>query len=152
MSARRAGGLLLGRAVCVRTGLAPSAAHHRHLRADVRASGRPAAAGGGADPAYPNQGGTSEILRFIRNSTKDGFLSDPILKGNKHLLSSGWGNNHAIEGVNGIERFYNQVLPTKYMQHFEIMSRTDDEVKFTDNLVGVREGANINYYKNCLNR
>lgn len=102
----------------------------------------------GADPAYPNQGGTSEILRFIRNSTKDGFLSDPILKGNKHLLSSGWGNNHAIEGVNGIERFYNQVLPTKYMQHFEIMSRTDDEVKFTDNLVGVREGANINYYKN----
>ena len=102
----------------------------------------------GADPAYPNKGGTSEILRFIRNSTKDGFLSDPILKGNKHLLSSGWGNNHAIEGVNGIERFYNQVLPTKYMQHFEIMSRTDDEVKFTDNLVGVREGANINYYKN----
>ena len=102
----------------------------------------------GADPAYPNQGGTSEILRFIRNSTKDGFLSDPILKGNKHLLSSGWGNNHAIEGVNGIERFYNQVLPTKYMQHFEIMSRTDDEVNFTDNLVGVREGANINYYKN----
>ena len=102
----------------------------------------------GADPAYPNEGGTSEILRFIRNSTKDGFLSDPILKGNKHLLSSGWGNNHAIEGVNGIERFYNQVLPTKYMQHFEIMSRTDDEVKFTDNLVGVREGANINYYKN----
>lgn len=101
----------------------------------------------GADPAYPNQGGTSEILRFIRNSTKDGFLSDPILKGNKHLLSSGWGNNHAIEGVNGIERFYNQVLPTKYMQHFEIMSRTDDEVKFTDNLVGVREGADINYYK-----
>ena len=52
MSARRAGGLLLGRAVCVRTGLAPSAAHHRHLRADVRASGRPADAGGGADPAY----------------------------------------------------------------------------------------------------
>ena len=101
----------------------------------------------GADPAYPNQGGTSEILRFIRNSTKDGFLSDPILKGNKHLLSNGWGNNHSIEGVNGIERFYNQVLPTKYMQHFEIMSRTDDEVKFNDNLVGVREGANINYYK-----
>ena len=101
----------------------------------------------GADPAYPNQGGTSEILRFIRNSTKDGFLSDPILKGNKHLLSNGWGNNHSIEGVNGIERFYNQVLPTKYMQHFEIMSRTDDEVKFTDNLVGVREGADINYYK-----
>ena len=33
------------------------------------------------------------------------------------------------------------------MQHFEIMSRTDDEVKFTDNLVGVREGADINYYK-----
>ncbi|MEN8078442.1 endo-alpha-N-acetylgalactosaminidase family protein [Clostridioides difficile] len=101
----------------------------------------------GADPAYPNQGGTSEILRFIRNSTKDGFLSDPILKGNKHLLSNGWGNNHSIEGVNGIERFYNQVLPTKYMQHFEIMSRTDDEVKFNDNLVGIREGANINYYK-----
>ncbi|MDZ7543704.1 hypothetical protein GNF83_21560, partial [Clostridium perfringens] len=57
----------------------------------------------GSDPAYPNKGGTSEILRFIRNSTKDGFLSNPLLKGSKHLLSNGWGNNHSIEGVSGVE-------------------------------------------------
>ena len=101
----------------------------------------------GSDPAYPNQGSTSEILRFIRNSTKDGFLSNPLLKGSKHLLSSGWGNNHSIEGTNGVERFYNQVLPTKYMQHFDIMKMTEDEVIFNEDLRAVREGANINYYK-----
>ena len=101
----------------------------------------------GSDPAYPNQGGTSDILRFIRNSTKDGFLSNPLLKGSKHLLSSGWGNNHSIEGVNGVERFYNQVLPTKYMQHFDIMKMTEDEVIFNEELRAVREGSDINYYK-----
>ena len=101
----------------------------------------------GADPAYPNEGGTSEILRFVRNSTKDGFLSNPLLKGNKHLLSNGWGNNHAIEGEKGMDTFYNQVLPTKYMQHFDIMKMTDDEVLFNEDLRAVREGADINYYK-----
>ena len=101
----------------------------------------------GADPAYPNKGGTSEILRFIKNDTKDGFLSDPLLKGNKHLLSGGWGTKHTIEGEYGTEVFYNQVLPTKYMQHFEIMSMTEDEVKFNEDLKAVREGADINYYK-----
>ncbi|GAA0069689.1 hypothetical protein UT300003_12120 [Clostridium sardiniense] len=102
----------------------------------------------GADPAYPNEGGTSQILRFIKNDTKDGFLSDPLLKGNKHLLSGGWGTKHTIEGEYGTEVFYNQVLPTKYMQHFEIMSMSKDEVKFNEGLRAVREGANINYYKN----
>ncbi|MBS5939619.1 endo-alpha-N-acetylgalactosaminidase family protein [Clostridium sp.] len=102
----------------------------------------------GSDPAYPNEGGTSDILRFIRNSTKDGFLSNPLLKGSKHLLSNGWGNNHSIEGVNGVERFYNQVLPTKYMQHFDIMKMTEDEVVFNEGLRAIREGSNINYYKN----
>ncbi|WP_459832070.1 endo-alpha-N-acetylgalactosaminidase family protein [Clostridium carnis] len=101
----------------------------------------------GADPAYPNKGGTSEILRFIRNSTKDGFLANPLLKGSKHLLSNGWGNNHAIEGEKGLYTFYNQVLPTKYMQHFDIMKMTDDEVIFNENLKAIREGADINYYK-----
>ncbi|MCE9655075.1 endo-alpha-N-acetylgalactosaminidase family protein [Clostridium celatum] len=101
----------------------------------------------GADPAYPNQGGTSEILRFVRNSTKDGFLSNSLLKGNKHLLANGWGNQHALEGTNGMDTFYNQVLPTKYMQHFDIMKMTDDEVLFNEDLRAVREGADINYYK-----
>ena len=102
----------------------------------------------GGDPAYPNKGNESKIMRFMKNDTQDSFLADPLVKGNKHLLSGGWGTRHDIEGEFGTEVFYNQVLPTKYLQHFKIMKMTDNEVLFEDGVKSVREGANINYYKN----
>ncbi|SHI71902.1 Carbohydrate binding domain-containing protein [Clostridium cavendishii DSM 21758] len=101
----------------------------------------------GGDPVYPNKGNASKIMRFIKNDTHDIFLSDPLLKGNKHLLAGGWGTKHCIEGEYGIDEFYNQVLPTKYMQHFKIMTMDDNEITFENNLRAVREGKNINYYK-----
>ena len=101
----------------------------------------------GADPAYPNKGGTSEILRFIANSHRDGFLPDELLKGNQHLKSGGWGTDHSIEGDGGIATFYNQTLPTKYMQHFEIMKMEENKITFNEGLVAVKEGTDYNYYK-----
>ena len=101
----------------------------------------------GADPAYPNKGGTSEILRFIANGFRDGFLPNPLLKGNQHLKSGGWGTDHSIEGDGGIATFYNQTLPTKYMQYFEIMKMEDDKVTFNEDFVAVKEGSDYNYYK-----
>ena len=101
----------------------------------------------GGDPAYPNKGNASTIMRFMKNDTQDSFLSDPLVKGNKHLLAGGWGTKHTIEGEYGTEVFYNQVLPTKYMQNFKIMTMNKDEVTFEKNLRAVREGENINYYK-----
>ena len=105
----------------------------------------------GGDPAYPNRGNESEIIRFIRNQEQDVFMSDDLLKGAKHALSGGWGTRHDIEGFYAIETFYNQTLPTKYMQHFEIMewkdNGTDGFVKFTDGLESKREDGAINMYK-----
>lgn len=101
----------------------------------------------GGDPAYPNKGNASKIMRFMKNDTQDSFLADPLLKGNKHLLSGGWGTKHDIEGAYGTEVFYNQVLPTKYLQHFPIIKMSDNEVLFENNVKAIREGANINYYR-----
>lgn len=101
----------------------------------------------GGDPAYPNKGNASKIMRFMKNDTQDSFLADPLLKGNKHLLSGGWGTRHSIEGEFGMDVFYNQVLPTKYLQHFPIMKMNDNEIIFENNVKAAREGENINYYR-----
>ena len=101
----------------------------------------------GGDPAYPNKGNASKIMRFMKNDTQDSFLADPLVKGNKHLLSGGWGTRHDIEGAYGTEVFYNQVLPTKYLQHFPIVKMEENEVLFENGVKSVREGANINYYR-----
>lgn len=101
----------------------------------------------GGDPAYPNKGNASKIMRFMKNGTQDTFLADPLLKGNKHLLSGGWGNRHDVEGEYAMDVFYNQVLPTKYLQHFDIMTMTDDEVSFENGVRAVYEGNDINYYR-----
>ncbi|MGG5460226.1 endo-alpha-N-acetylgalactosaminidase family protein [Clostridium sp. B9] len=101
----------------------------------------------GGDPAYPNKGNASKIMRFMKNGTQDTFLADPLLKGNKHMLSGGWGDRHNIEGKYAEEVFYNQILPTKYMQHFDIVDMSEDEINFENGLKAIREGENINYYR-----
>ncbi|WP_300351481.1 endo-alpha-N-acetylgalactosaminidase family protein [Clostridium sp.] len=102
----------------------------------------------GGDPAYPNKGNASKIMRFMKNDTQDSFLADSLVKGNKHLLSGGWGTRHDIEGDYGIGVFYNQVLPTKYLQHFPIIKMSENEVLFENGVKAVRENSNINYYRN----
>lgn len=102
----------------------------------------------GGDPAYPNKGNASTIMRFIKNDTQDSFLANPLLKGNKHLLSGGWGDRHDVEGEFGIRVFYNQVLPTKYLQHFPIIKMSDKEVLFENGVKSVDEGKDIKYYRN----
>ncbi|MGL5692979.1 MAG: endo-alpha-N-acetylgalactosaminidase family protein, partial [Peptostreptococcaceae bacterium] len=101
----------------------------------------------GGDPAYPNKGNASTIMRFIKNDTHDTFLANPLLKGNKHLLSGGWGDRHNIEGDYASGVFYNQVLPTKYLQHFPIMKMSDKEVLFENGVRSADEGSNINFYR-----
>ncbi|MGL4992248.1 MAG: endo-alpha-N-acetylgalactosaminidase family protein [Sarcina sp.] len=105
----------------------------------------------GGDPAYPNRGNESKLIRFIRNQEQDVYMADDLLKGAKHLLSGGWGNKHDIEGFYAIETFYNQILPTKYMQHFEILdwndNGTEGHVKFTGGLEVRREGKMLNMYQ-----
>ena len=105
----------------------------------------------GGDPAYPNRGNESKIIRFLRNQEQDVFMSDDLLKGGKHMLSGGWGTKHDVEGFYAVDTFYNQTLPSKYMQHFEIQEWEDDGtagfVKFNDGLESRREDGYINMYK-----
>lgn len=105
----------------------------------------------GGDPAYPNRGNESKIIRFLRNQEQDVFMSDDLLKGGKHMLSGGWGTKHDVEGFYAVDSFYNQTLPSKYMQHFEIQEWEDDGttgfVKFNDDLESRREDGKINMYK-----
>ena len=106
----------------------------------------------GGDPAYPNRGNESEMIRFIRNQEQDVFMSDDLLKGAKHSLSGGWGNSHDVEGFYAMGTFYNHTLPSKYMQHFEIQEWEDDGteggfVRFNNGLEVIRENGYNNMYQ-----
>ena len=94
----------------------------------------------GTDPGYPNQGNSSDIVRFIRNETLDGFLSVPLLKGNQQVGVGYWQQSEYFSSYNAATAaFFNHNLPTKYMQHFPIMKMTDDRIDFTNNVVVERK-------------
>lgn len=99
----------------------------------------------GTDPAYPNQGNGSKIMRFIKNTYQDTFLKDPLIKGNQQLLLGGWGNEVNLSG--SMEVFYNHVLVSKYLQHFPIMKMEENKVTFDQGVCSVREDNKVNIYK-----
>jgi len=90
----------------------------------------------GTDPGYPNQGNSSQIIRFLRNDVVDGFLSTPLLKGNKQVGVGYWQSSSLFSSYKETTAaFFNQNLPTKYMQHFPIIKMTNDRVDFENNVV-----------------
>ena len=103
----------------------------------------------GTDPGYPNQGNTSKIMRFLRNDTMDGFLSDPLLKGNKQVGVGYWQNNPAFyDYKKTTEAFFEHNLPTKYMQYFQIIKMANDRVDFTNNVsVGRQQDGKVHLTK-----
>ncbi|MPQ43130.1 endo-alpha-N-acetylgalactosaminidase family protein [Clostridium tarantellae] len=105
----------------------------------------------GSDPSYTNEANKSKIVRFIRNGEQDAYLADDLLKASKHVFPSGWIEKHDLEGPHVIDMIYNQNLPSKYMQHFDIMEWVDDGtngfVKFNNGLISKRENGNINIYQ-----
>jgi len=104
----------------------------------------------GTDPGYPNQGNSSKIMRFLRNDTMDGFLSDPVLKGNKQVGVGYWQNNPAFyDYKKTTEAFFEHNLPTKYMQYFQIIKMdAGGWVYFTDNVIaGLRQDGKVHLMK-----
>jgi len=94
----------------------------------------------GTDPGYPNQGNSSKIIRFLRNQDLDGFLSSPLLKGNKQVGVGYWQNNPYFYSYKSTTAaFFNHNLPTKYMQHFPIMKMTNDRIDFGGGVAVQRE-------------
>lgn len=90
----------------------------------------------GTDPGYPNQGNSSQIIRFVRNHVLDGFLTTPLLKGNKQVGVGYWQSNSAFNSYKDTTAaFFNHNLPTKYMQYFPITKMTENRVEFESNVV-----------------
>ena len=81
--------------------------------------------GTGADKAKYN----SEVLRFIFNGYKDCFLPDyphfggvanaPLLGGSPMVGFEGW--QKEADYARAIENIFNQVLPFKFLQHYDVM-------------------------------
>ncbi|WP_440961867.1 endo-alpha-N-acetylgalactosaminidase family protein [Paenibacillus nitricinens] len=94
----------------------------------------------GTDPGYPNQGDDSKVTRFLRNQSLDGFLTTPLLKGNKQVGVGYWQNSAPFYSYQSTSAaFFNHNLPTKYMQHFPIIKMTDNRIDFAEKVVVERK-------------
>lgn len=61
----------------------------------------------------------SRLVRFLKNHTSDTFQQHPLLKGARQHGIGGWENNYNFNST--VAAFYQDNLPTKYMQHFPIL-------------------------------
>lgn len=99
----------------------------------------------GIDPYYPSsKGAKSMIYRFLYNGFKDSFNPDPLLKGLQMPGVGTWQNQTNL--FEGIALFYNQNLPTKYMQASSIVKLTDNRIDFENGSYVVRESEQIKLY------
>ncbi|MFV0379274.1 MAG: endo-alpha-N-acetylgalactosaminidase family protein [Anaerorhabdus sp.] len=90
----------------------------------------------GPDLGYPNKGNGSLVYRMVKND-QDIFVGNALFKGQKIAVVSTWGNSKPdIE--QGIFVFFNEVLPTKYMQHYGVMKVATDEINFEKDLTSKR--------------
>ncbi|MFD2024857.1 endo-alpha-N-acetylgalactosaminidase family protein [Promicromonospora aerolata] len=95
-----------------------------------------------ADESYggsSNKGLNSQIARFIRNAEKDTWNPHPLL-GNAQIVEwEGW------TGEVDWNAFYTNIwetnLPTKFLQHHEIVRWGDGEIAFTDGVTAREAGG-----------
>src|SRR5690606_38060963 len=77
-----------------------------------------------------NKGLNSQIVRFVRNAEKDTWNPHPLLGNARIVEFEGW------TGQVDWNAFYRNVwqtnVPTKFLQHHEIVRWDDDEIAFTD--------------------
>lgn len=99
----------------------------------------------GIDPYYPSsKGAKSMVYRFLYNGFKDSFNPDPLLKGLQMPGVGTWQSQTNL--FEGIALFYNQNLPTKYMQYSPIVKMTEDQIDFENGSYVAREGEHIKLY------
>nr|WP_158097972.1 endo-alpha-N-acetylgalactosaminidase family protein [Anaerofilum sp. An201] len=78
----------------------------------------------GNDLHYPNQGNRSIMMRFFKNDC-DIFVANALTLGNKMPGVATWGNSFSLK--EGVDTFYNYVLPTKYLQHLDLLDYEEGE-------------------------
>lgn len=90
----------------------------------------------GPDLGYPNKGNSSKLYRMVKND-QDIFVGNALFKGQKIAVVSTWGDSKP-DIWQGITVFFNEVLPTKYMQHHGVLKMEEDKITFEDNLTSSR--------------
>ncbi|MFV0480238.1 MAG: endo-alpha-N-acetylgalactosaminidase family protein [Anaerorhabdus sp.] len=90
----------------------------------------------GPDLGYPNKGNGSIVYRMVKND-QDIFVGNALFKGQKIAVVSTWGDSKPdIE--QGVFVFFNEVLPTKYMQHFGVLKVDEDKIEFEQDVTSTR--------------
>lgn len=82
-----------------------------------------------------------KIVRYIWNDCRDIFGMNPLLFGAHRHGINGW------EGEDNVHRFvrevYTQNLPTKFLQHFELLSWTNEKAIFNKGLQTEKHDNNV---------
>lgn len=87
----------------------------------------------GTDLYYPTSGDGSKVFRYIYNDTKDAYPTtspsvSKLLRGAVQPGIGTWQNRTSI--TEGVQVFYAQNLPSKYMQYFPVARWQENEVLF----------------------
>ncbi|KOY17885.1 endo-alpha-N-acetylgalactosaminidase family protein [Paenibacillus xylanivorans] len=90
----------------------------------------------GPDLGYPNKGNKSILSRMVKNNL-DIFVGNALFKGQKIPGVTTWGDSKP-DVQQGVTVFFNEVLPTKYMQHFGVLKYEEDQVIFDNDVVSMR--------------
>lgn len=90
----------------------------------------------GPDLGYPNKGNKSVLSRMVKNNL-DIFVGNALFKGQKIPGVTTWGDSKP-DVQQGVTVFFNEVLPTKYMQHFGVLKYDEDQVNFDNEVVSKR--------------
>jgi hypothetical protein len=90
------------------------------------------------------KGDRSQIARFIHYSNKDAFLHEPLLRGTNCDGFLGW---HAERDmIQAIQSAFTVNLPTKFLQHFQLLRQEEGKAWFTDGVRTEFDGQSAKIY------
>lgn len=76
----------------------------------------------------------SDIARFIHNHQRDCWVArHPLLGGTELTAYEGWQGKRDFDAM--LDTTFSVNLPTKWLQHFKILNWSEDEIRFTGNVV-----------------
>lgn len=91
------------------------------------------------DMYYATGGTQSEVMKFVSHGVGDLAAPDKAILGSLMPGVADWRNTNRFS--DGVDVFYRNNLPTKYLQHFELLSWTPSEkAVFSDNVVSTVDG------------
>lgn len=91
------------------------------------------------DMYYATGGTQSEVMKFVSHGVGDLAAPDKAILGSLLPGIADWRNTNRFS--DGVDVFYRNNLPTKYLQHFELLSwEPSQKAVFSDNVVSTVEG------------